>query len=120
MPTLKESLYRKLFSQSGQCLSICNRELSYINLHKKYLRGTPKLFPLYETAVNYYETMTEHDHALETPDIRVNTLSDCRNVMLTFVRTNIVQSWPQSFVKPFTRNLKMYSKELYFTNQESI
>jgi hypothetical protein len=31
---LKESLYRKLFSQSGQCLSICNRELSYTNLHK--------------------------------------------------------------------------------------
>ncbi len=32
--------------------------------------------------------MTEHDHALETPDIRENTLSDRRNVMLTFFRTN--------------------------------
>ncbi len=88
LPTLKESLYKKLFSQSGQCLSICNRELSHINLHKKYLRATPKLFSLYQTAVNYYETMTENDHALETPDIRLNTLSDRRNVMLTFVRTN--------------------------------
>jgi len=88
LPTLNEMLYRKLFSQSGQCLNICNKELSYINLHKKYLRATPKLFSLYQTAGNYYETMTEHDHALETPDIRVNTLSDRRNVMLTFVRTN--------------------------------
>jgi hypothetical protein len=88
LPTLKESLYKKLFSQSGQCLSICNRELSHINLHKKYLRATPKLFSLYQTAVNYYETMTENDHALETPDIRLNTLSDRRNIMLTFVRTN--------------------------------
>ncbi len=52
LPTLKESLYKKLFSQSGQCLSICNRELSHINLHKKYLRATPKLFSLYQTAVN--------------------------------------------------------------------
>ena len=88
LPTLKELLYKKLFSQYGQCLSICNRELSHINLHKKYLRATPKLFSLYQTAVNYYETMTENDHALETPDIRLNTLSDRRNVMLTFVRTN--------------------------------
>jgi len=80
LPPLKESLYKKLFSQSGQCLSICNRELSHINLHKKYLRATPKLFSLYQTAVNYYETLTENDHALKTPDIRLNTLSDHRNV----------------------------------------
>jgi len=52
------------------------------------LLATPRLFSLYQTAVNYYETMTEHYHALETPDIRVNTLSDRRNVMLTFIRTN--------------------------------
>jgi hypothetical protein len=31
--------------------------------------------------------MTEHDQALETPDIRANTLSDCRNVMLMFVES---------------------------------
>ncbi len=59
LPTLKETLYSKLFSQSGQCLTICNKELSYINLHKKYLRATPKLFSLYHTAINYFETMTE-------------------------------------------------------------
>jgi len=81
LPTLKESLFGKLFSQSGQCLKICNRELLYINLHKKYLRASPKLFSLYHTAVNYCET--EHDHALETLYIRVNTLSDRRNVMLS-------------------------------------
>ncbi len=88
LQTLKETLYRKLFSQSGQCLNICFKELLYINLHKKYLRAIPRFFSLYQTAVNYYETMTEHDHALETPDIRVNTLSDRRNVMLMFIRTN--------------------------------
>jgi len=88
LPTLKETLYRKLFSQSGQCLNICNKELWYVNLHKKYLRATPKLFSLYHMAVSYYETMTEYDHALETPDTRVNTLSDHRNVMLTFIRIN--------------------------------
>jgi hypothetical protein len=88
LPTLKETIYRKLFSQSGQCLNICNKELLYINLHKKYLRATPKLFSLYHTAIKYYETMTEQDHALKTPDLRVNTLSDRRNVMLMFIRTN--------------------------------
>ena len=88
LPTLKESLYKKLFSQSGQCLSTCNRELSYINLHKKYLRATPKLFSFYQTAVNYYETMTEQVYAIEIPNIRANTLTERRNVMLTFVRSN--------------------------------
>jgi len=88
LPTLKESLYRQLFSQSGQCLSICNKELSYLNLHKKYLRATPRLFSLYQTAVNYYETMTEHVFTKETPEISTNTVSDRRNEMITFVRTN--------------------------------
>ncbi len=88
LPMLQESLYKKLFSQSGQCLSTCNRELSYINLHKKYLRATPRLFSLYQTAVNYYEAMTERVYTVEIPDIRANTLADRRNVMLTFVRSN--------------------------------
>ena len=125
LPTLKESLYKKLFSQSGQCLSICNRELSHINLHKKYLRATPKLFSLYQTAVNYYETMTENDHALETPDIRLNTLSDRRNVMLTFVRTNkykvglnllsnrlraISKCIPKSFISQTKNQFKTFCK----------
>ncbi len=64
LPMLKESLYRQLFSQSGQCLSICNKELAYINLHKKYLIATPRLFSLYQTAVNYYETKTEHVYTM--------------------------------------------------------
>jgi len=77
-----------LFSQSGQCLSICNKELSYIKLHKKYLRATPRLFSLYQTAVNYYETMTEHVYITETLEISTNTLSDRRNEMIIFIRTN--------------------------------
>jgi hypothetical protein len=85
---LKESHYRKLYSQSGQCLKICNKELSYFNLNRKYPRATPRLFSLYQMTVNYYKTMTEHVYAMETPDIRANTLADHKNVMITFVRTN--------------------------------
>ena len=61
---------------------------SNINLHKKYLRATPKLFSFYQTAINYYETMTERVYAREIPNIRANTLTERRNVMLTFVRSN--------------------------------
>ena len=88
LPTLKESLYKKLFSQSGQCLSVYNRDLSYINLHKKYVRATPKLFSLYQTSVSYYETMKEQVYTQEIPEISNNILSDRRNVMFTFVRNN--------------------------------
>ncbi len=59
-----------------------------LNLHKKYLRATPKLFSFYQTAVNYYETMTERVYAREIPNIIANTLTERRNVMLTFVRSN--------------------------------
>ena len=77
-----------MFSQSGQCLSLCNKELSDVKMHKKFLRATPRLFSLYQTALNYYESIIEHVYVVETPDIRTNMLSDHRNVMLTFVRTN--------------------------------
>ena len=69
-------------------LSICNKEISFLDLHKKYLRATTRLFSLYQTAVNYYETMTELVYPQETPEINNNTLSDRRNKMLTFVRNN--------------------------------
>jgi len=83
------------------------------------------LFSLYQTAVNYYETMTENDHALETPDIRLNTLSDRRNVMLTFVRTNkykvglnllsnrlraISKCIPKSFISQTKNQFKTFCK----------
>ena len=88
LPTLKESLYKSLLSQSGQCLKILNRDLSYVNLHKKYLRATPKLFSHDHTAVNYYKAINERIYTQETPDLENNVLSDRRNEMLTFVRQN--------------------------------
>ena len=53
LPTLKESLYRKLDSQSGQCLKVLKSDMSYVNLHKNFLRATPRLFALYQTAINF-------------------------------------------------------------------
>ncbi len=88
LPTLKESLYRSLLSQSGQCLRIMSRDLSFVNLHKKYLRATPKLFSRYLTAVNYFETMNEGIYSQEKPDMINNVLTNRRNPMLTFVRSN--------------------------------
>jgi len=72
-PTLKETLFRDLFSQSGQCLKILDFNLSYINLHKKYLRATPKLFTLYQTAINYYEAMSMDIYTDERVELISNT-----------------------------------------------
>ena len=88
LPTLKESLFKNLLSQSGQCLKLLNRDLSYVSLHKKYLRATPKLFAHYHTAVNYFEAINEKIYFQEVPELINNVLSDRRNLMLTFVRRN--------------------------------
>ena len=88
LPTLKDSLFKRLFSQSGQCLKILNSNVSYANLHKDYLRATPKLFLHYQTAVSYYEIVNEQVYQHEKNIVESNTLSDRRNAFLTFVRSN--------------------------------
>ena len=65
-----------------------NRDLSYVNLHKKYLRANPKLFSHFHTAVSYYKAINERIYIQEAPDLINNVLSDHRNLMLTFVRRN--------------------------------
>ncbi len=56
IPNLKEKLFSKLFSHSGQILKIINNNLSYVELHKKFVRATPRIFSLYQTAINFYNT----------------------------------------------------------------
>jgi len=54
----------------------------------KFINGIITIIHKISLLIFSNESMTEHNHALETPYIRVNTLSDSRNVMLTFIRTN--------------------------------
>ena len=88
LPTLKESLFKRMFLQSGQCLKILNLNVSYANLHKDYQRATPKLFSHYQTAVSYYEIVNEQVYQHEKNIVTNNTLSDRRNAFLTFGRSN--------------------------------
>ena len=81
-------MYRKLDSQSGQCLKILKSDMSYVNLHKNFLRATPRLFALYQTAINYFEVMNAQVYIHEKDDLFNNTTSDRRNVYFTFVKSN--------------------------------
>ena len=81
IPNLKESLFKKLYSQSGKCLKIIDLTKSYRDLHVSYQRATPKLFALYQTSLYYYD-------AEETIAVQSNTVNDRRNKYLTFVRSN--------------------------------
>lgn len=54
IPNLKETLFSKLYSHSGQILKLIDSELSFQELHKKLNRATPKIFSLYQTAINLY------------------------------------------------------------------
>jgi hypothetical protein len=83
LPNLKEKLFKKLFSHSGKVLSIVDKNCSYLELHKKHNRSTPKIFALYQTSLNLYHTFKK------TPDeLNAVTLNDRRNARLTFVRNN--------------------------------
>ena len=85
---MAESLYRKLDSQSGQCLKILKSDILYVNLHKNFLRATLRLFALYQTAINYFEVMNGQVYIHEINDVFNNTTSDRRNVYFTFVRSS--------------------------------
>ncbi len=54
LPNLKEKLFKKLFSHSGQILKMIDKDLSYMSLHKKFNRSPPKIFSIYQTAINLF------------------------------------------------------------------
>jgi len=122
LPTLKETLFRALFSQSGQCLKIVDLNLSFINLHKKYLRETPRIFALYQTAINYFEAMNMDVYTDERIKIVNNTTSDHRNSNFTFVRSNnykiglnVLSNQLLSTSNHITKNSVLTSKETFQT-----
>ena len=122
LPTLKESLYRKLDSQSGQCLKVLKSDMSYVNLHKNFLRATPRLFALYQTAINFYEVMNGQVYIHERNDVFNNTTSDRRNVHLIFVRSNsykiglnLLSYWLRAITNTILKCSMSYTKEMFKT-----
>jgi hypothetical protein len=57
IPNLKESLFKKLYSQSRKCLKIVDLTKSFRELHISYIRATPKLFALHQTSLYYYDVV---------------------------------------------------------------
>ncbi len=89
IPNLKESLFKKLYSQSGKCFKIVDLTKSYRELHISYQRATPKIFALYQTSLYYYDVVNElHNDAEEAIAVQSNTVNDRRNKYLTFVLSN--------------------------------
>jgi len=83
LPNLKENLFKKLFSHSGQVLKIVDKKLSHIALHKKFCRSTPKIFSIYQTSMNLFHTIKTAPQEIQSV-----TLNDRRNVRLSFVKEN--------------------------------
>ena len=90
LPTLKEDLFKKLYSQSGKILKIIDTDLSYVQLHKKYKRATPRIYSLYQTCVNYYNVININGYL---PEERVktmlNTMRSERCEIVVFIRQNM-------------------------------
>ncbi len=84
---LNEKAFKKLYSQSGRALKILDDSLSYIALHKKFKRATPKLFALYQTSLNLFIGKNNSPFPI-TDQLNHITLTDRRNLRLTFVRQN--------------------------------
>jgi hypothetical protein len=90
LPTLKEGLFKKLYSQSGKILKVVDKELSYSQLHKTLNRATPRIFSLYQTCVNYYNIMCDQGLLPGVKEaILSNTMQANRNDALIFIRQNV-------------------------------
>ena len=76
LSTLKEPLFKKLLSQSGQCLKIINHEMSYNNLH--ILKSNAKIIL----------ALPNCSYIHERNELACDIMSDRRIVYLTFVRSN--------------------------------
>ena len=87
LPNLKEKLFCKLNSHSGQMLKIINNNLSSTELHKKIVRATPRNFSLFQTTVNLnnIKNNVPSNHVASVSSV---TQSNRRNVRLSFVRNN--------------------------------
>jgi len=72
---------------SGQILKLIDSELSFWELHKKFLQATPKIFSLYQTAINLYN-VKDNIPSNHLPDVNSVTMTDRRNLRQTLVRNN--------------------------------
>jgi hypothetical protein len=90
LPTLKEELFKKLYSQSGKILKVVDKELSYTQLHKTLSRATPRIYSLYQTCVNYYNVMCDQGLLPGVKESSIlNTMQASRNDALVFIRQNV-------------------------------
>ena len=90
LPTLKEELFKKLYSQSGKILKVIDTDLSYVQLHKKYKRATPRIYSLYQTCINYYNIMNINGYLLEERiKTMLNTMRSERCENVVFIRQNM-------------------------------
>ena len=55
LPTLKQNLQKRLFSQSGNSLKLIENEPTFTQLHKKYNRATPYIYSLYLSSLNLFD-----------------------------------------------------------------
>ena len=96
--------------------------MSYVNLHKKYARATPKLFSLYQTAVSFYEAMKADINIDEKSELVRNTTSDRRNPFITFVKNNkykiglnLLSNRLRAVSNCIPKNSMAYSKSMFKT-----
>jgi hypothetical protein len=88
LPTLKQTLLKRLFSQSGNTLKIIDSEATFVQLHKTYNRATPHIYSLYLTSINLFDLNSKQTPTQEFNNLQSVTLNNRRNEYLTFVRNN--------------------------------
>ena len=88
LPTLKQSLQRRLFSQSGNSLKLIEKETTFTQLHKKFNRATPYIYSLYLTGINLFDINSTKTPSQEYNNLQSVTLNNRRNELLTFVCNN--------------------------------
>ena len=88
LPTLKQNLQKRLFSQSGNSLKLIENEPTFTQLHKKYNRATPYIYSLYLSSLNLFDLNNKRTPLQEYDKLQVVTMNNRRNVKLVFILNN--------------------------------
>jgi hypothetical protein len=88
LPTLKQNLQKRLFSQSGNSLKLIENEPTFTQLHKKYNRATPYIYSLYLSSLNLYDLNYNRVPVQDYANLQTVTMNSRRNLKLVFIRNN--------------------------------
>jgi hypothetical protein len=135
VPSLKENLWRKLYSCSGRLLKTIDAGSTYEQLHKRFKRATPRMFCNYQTSICFYDVIKFGKPLEDYLNICNVVLNNRRNLFFTFTSNShyrvgknsiyqrlhaITNRIKKDWIEKSRTEFKIHCKEEFITNPLAI